>query len=72
MVICFEDCVDDKQVLANVLRKYFEITHNHWLEVPFPSERIDFNLFSWISAYFFMCHSLLNQCLQNGHWLELA
>ena len=72
MVICFKDCVDDKQVLVNVLRKYFEITHNHWLEILFPSEQIDFDLFSWISVYFFMCHSLLNQCLQNGHWLESA
>ena len=38
----------------------------------FTSERVDCDLFSRISAYFLMCHSLLKQCLQNGQIFELA
>ena len=72
MVVSFEDSVDDEWVLANILWKNFEISHNHWLDLLFPSEQIDCDLFSWISAYFFTCHSLLNWCLQNGQWLESA
>ena len=40
--------------------------------MPFTSEQIDFDLFSQILAYFFWYYSLLNQYLQNKHWLELA
>ena len=72
MDLCFEDCIDDERVLVKVLREVFEVFDNHWGEVPFTSERIDFDLFSWILVYFFWCHSLLNQCFQNRHWLELA
>ena len=35
-------------------------------------KRINLILFSWISVYFFCCHSLLNQYLQKEHWLESA
>ena len=72
MVLCFEDYVGDKRVLTGILRKYLEFLNNHWVEVSFTSEWIDFDQFSWISAYFFKCHSLLKQCLQKGHWLESA
>ena len=40
--------------------------------MSFTSEQIDLDLFSWISVYFFCCHSLLNLCLQNGHKLEFT
>ena len=46
MVVSFEDSVDDEQVLANILQKNLEISHNHWLDLPFPSEQIDCDLFS--------------------------
>jgi len=38
----------------------------------FTFERIDLDLFSQISKYFFICHSLLNLWCQNGHTLESA
>ena len=38
----------------------------------FSSKCMDFDLFSWISEYFFICHSLLNQWHQNRQTLELA
>jgi len=53
MNLCFEDCIDDERVLANVLRENFKVLDNHWGEVPFTSEQTDFDLFSWISVYFF-------------------
>ena len=33
---------------------------------------MDFDLFSWISEYFFICHSLLKRWHQKGYTLELA
>ena len=68
----FEDCINDKWILVNILWEIFEISHNHWLDLPFTSERTDCDLFSRISAYFFTCHSLLKRCLQNRQVLELA
>ena len=68
----FEYCVGDKGILANILRKYFQISYNHCLLAPFTLERIDWDLFSWISVYFLTCHSLLKQCLQKGQMFELA
>ena len=67
-----KDSVDYEMVLANVLQKNFEVFQNHIFCLLLSKERINVTLFSWISAYFFWCYSLLNQCLQNGHWLELA
>jgi len=46
MDLCFEDCIDDERVLVKVLREVFEVFDNHWGEVPFTSEQIDFDLFS--------------------------
>ena len=31
MIVGFEYSVDDERILANVLRKYFQIFQNHWL-----------------------------------------
>ena len=67
-----ENSVDDEIVLANVLWKNLEVFQNHIFCLLLSVERIDLILFSWISAYFFCCHSLLNQYLQKRHWLELA
>ena len=72
LVLNLKEGVNDKGVFANILWKNFEVFHNHSWGSPFTSERIDLDLLSWISAYFFCCHSLLNLCLQNGHWLESA
>ena len=52
--------------------KNFEVLHNHYWSSLFTPKQIDLDLFSWISVYFLYCHSLLNLCLQNGHWLESA
>ena len=38
--------------------------------MSFTLEWMDCDLFSWISAYFLMCHSLLKWCLQNGQMFE--
>ena len=38
----------------------------------FPSEQMDFDLFSWISEYFFICYFLLKQWRQKGHTFESA
>ena len=70
MGMSFEYSVGDEGILVNVLWKYFQISYNHCLFKPFPSERIDCNLFSQISAYFLICHSLLKRCLQNGQEFE--
>ena len=72
MGMSFEYCVGDCGILAKVLRKHFQISYNHCFLAPFSSEQIDCDLFSWISAYFLMCHSLLKQCLQKGQMFESA
>jgi len=72
LVLSLKDSVDNERVFVNVLWKNFEILHNHIWSSPFSIEQINLDLFSWISAYFFCCHSLLNLCLQNRHWLESA
>ena len=59
-------------VLANVLWKNLEVFQNYIFCLPLSIEQINLILFSQILAYFFCCHSLLNQCLQKGHWLESA
>jgi len=68
----FEYGVGDERILANVLWKYFQISHNHCLFMPFTLEWIDCDLFSWISACFLMCHFLLKWCLQNRQEFKLA
>ena len=72
MMLSFEYCVEDEGILANVLQEKLKVVYNHKLELAFTLERSDFNLFSWISVYFLMCHSRLNRCLQNGQWIESA
>ena len=72
MGMSFEYGVGDEGILANVLWKYFQISHNHCLFEPFTSEWIDCDLFSQISACFLMCHSLLKRYLQNGQEFESA
>ena len=67
-----ENSIDDKMVLANVLWKNLEVFRNHIFCLPLSVEWIDLILFLWILAYFFCCYSLLNQCLQKRHLLELA
>ena len=70
--LSLKDSVDNKIVLANILRKDIEIFQNHICCLLPSKERINLTLFSQILAYFFWCYSLLNRCLQNGHWLESA
>ena len=70
LVLGLKEDVDDEGFFANILWKNFEVFHNYSWSSPFTSERINLDLLSCISAYFFCCHSLLNLCLQNGHWLE--
>ena len=65
--LSLEDSVDDEMVFPHVLGKDFEILQNHIFYLSLSKEQIDLNLLSWISAYFLRCHSLLKQCLQNGH-----
>ena len=72
MMLSFEYCVEDEEILANVLREKLKVVHNHKLGLAFTSEQSDFDLFSQISVYFLTCHSQLNQCLQNGQWTESA
>ena len=72
MMLSFEYCVEDERILANVLQEKLKVVHNHKLGLAFTLEQSDFDLFSWISVYFLICYSLLNQCLQNGQWTELA
>ena len=70
--LSLEYSVDDEVVLANILWKDIKISQNHICCLSLSKEQIDLTLFSWILAYFFWCHSLLNWCLQNRHRLELA
>jgi len=70
--LSLKEGIDNKRVLVNILWKNFDVFHNHCCTSSFTSEQIDLDLFLWISAYFFYCHSLLNLCLQNGHKLESA
>jgi len=72
LALSLKNSVDNKRVFPNILQKYFEILYNHCWDSLFSEEQIDLVLFSWISAYFFCCYSLLNLCLQNGHRLESA
>ena len=67
-----KNSVNDEMVLANVLWKNFEIFQDYIFCSLLSVERIDLILFSWISVYSFCCSSLLNWCLQKGHWLESA
>ena len=57
MMLSFEYCVEDERILANVLQEKLKVVHNHKLGLAFTSEQSDFDLFSWISVYFLMCHS---------------
>ena len=72
LVLGLKESVNDERVFSNILQKNFEVFHNHSWGSLFTSEWIDLDLLSQISAYFFCCHSLLNLCLQNRHWLESA
>ena len=72
IILSLKNGVDDKQIFPNILQKNFEISYNHCCCLLFVEEQIDLVLLSWISEYFFCCHSLLNLCLQNGHKLESA
>ena len=67
-----KNSVDDEIVFVNVLWKNLEVFLSYIFCLPLSIEQINLILFSQISAYFFCCHSLLNQCLQKRHWLELA
>ena len=72
LALSLEDSIDDEWVLLDILQENSEVLYDHCWGSPLPVEWIDLILFSWISAYFFCCHSLLNLCLQNGHRFESA
>ena len=72
MEIGFENSIGDNGILANVLRKHFQISYNHCFLEPISLEWIDCDLFSWILAYFLTYYSLLKWCLQKGQMFKSA
>ena len=70
--LSLENSIYDEWVFLDVLQKDPKVLYDHCWGPPLTIEQINLTLFSWISAYFFCCHSVLNLCLQNGHRFKSA
>jgi len=71
IVIDFQDYLYDKIVFSDVLQKNPKVFQNH-IVMLFMVEQIEFFLDSQSLVYSLECHSLLKQCFQKGHSIELA